>query len=832
MPPSRQSQLQLQDPEQDDRNTFFVNVLLPFALRKTFTYRVPYEMNNQLSPGRRVVVQFGKKKLFTGLIVAIHQIPPVDYTAKYLITILDNSPIVNDRQIAFWQWMASYYCTTAGEIMSAALPANMKLASETRIIPDETYEGDYAELPDKEYFVAEALEKEKELTISQISEILDQKSVMHIIKRLLDEGVVQIKEQLIRTYKPKTVSCVRLAPGLEAAEKQKKVFAELEKAPKQLEVFMNFLVLKQKKKHVEQKVLLKNSNTTSSTLNALSGKGILEVYPHQVGRVLDVDVEQHHLELAPFQETSLLEIKAAYREKQVVLLKGVTGSGKTHIYVKLIREAIAQGKQAMYIVPEIALTTQLITRLKSFFGKRIGIYHSKFSDNERVEIWMKLLKKEYDVVLGVRSALFLPFSNLGIVVVDEEHENTYKQHEPSPRYHARDSAIYLASLHQAKCLLGTATPSFESYHNVKMKKYGFSEINARFTAIEAPEIVLADLKQEKQRGTMKSHFSSLLLREMRTVLEQKEQVILFQNRRGYSPYLECQTCGWVPQCRNCDISLTYHKAIKQLRCHYCGHYQPVPVKCKACGNPSIMMKGFGTEKLEDELEIYFPDARILRMDQDTTRRKNALHRIISRFESGDADILVGTQMVTKGLDFKNVRLVGIMSADQMLSYPDFRAYERSFQLMAQVSGRAGRRKKRGKVVVQTFQTEHPIFQYLIKNDFEGFYQQQAAERNMYHYPPYFRLIKIVVKETDIEIVKTGSEELARRLRKHFAHEVLGPEFPPVARIRNKYQMNILLKFPKSTSVAKAKETIIHETDAFKNEKKFSKLHVIIDVDPV
>lgn len=829
-----QQKFQLEEHADESRLTLFADVILPLAVENAYTYRIPYGMNEQAEVGKRVLVQFGKRKVYTALIVKIHEHPPKEYTAKYIMDILDEVPIINERQLEFWGWISRYYCCTLGEVMDAALPANMKLKSETKVAVDPEWTGDLMGLSDNETLIVEALQHANELTLGQVMELLDQKTVMPLLKGLMEKDVIVLQEQLKRGYRPKLISCVRISNRFSAPGKMQDAFQLIHNAPKQQEVLMALQVLVRKEPFVEKKVLLEKAKASEGPLQGLLEKGIVEVFQHEVGRLQAEVKSQKQFELTEKQAQALQEIKELLPEKKTVLLHGTTGSGKTHLYLKLAKEVMEQGKQVLYLVPEIALTAQLIHRLQEYFGEDVAVYHSRFSDNERVEIWRDLQEGKYRIILGPRSALFLPYRDLGLVVVDEEHENSYKQFDPAPRYNARDAAIFLAHLHGGYSLLGTATPAFESYHNAESGKYGLVKLQSRFTDIQYPEVVLSDLKQERKRGTMKSHFSSMMLNEMRDVLEAKEQIILFQNRRGYSPFLECQTCGWVPYCKNCDISLTYHKGINQLRCHYCGYNRDVPHRCQACGNASVKMKGFGTEKLEDELQLFFPEARILRLDQDSTRGKKSLQEIITTFERGEADILVGTQMVTKGLDFNNVRMVGIMSADQMLSFPDFRAYERSYQLMGQVSGRAGRRKKRGRVIIQTFKPEQAIFSFLGMDDYEGFFRQHIEERATYQYPPFFRLIRLVLKDKELAKIKQASELLAQGLRKHFGHRVLGPEFPPVIRIKNRYLMHILLKFEKSSKMKmpEAKQLLLQEVEAFRQHKDFKSVWVNVDVDPL
>lgn len=819
------------DSDDSEFQTWFVEVILPLNLPQTYTYRVPSSMNKKVSVGQRVVVQFGKKRIYTALIVEIHQNPPKVYTAKYFLEILDEKPIINELQLKFWRWVADYYCCTMGDVMDAALPGNMKMESETKISLHPNYATTPYTLSEKEKIILEALQLQKVLTIGDIGELLDQKTILPHIKSLYEKGCIVLKEEVAETFKAKKETFVKPAFDTDHASTWQNLFEILEKAPKQSDILLAFKKLYQNEPILKRK-LLKTANASSAALDGLAEKGVLEVFEAEVDRVLAEEGKGWEYTLNPEQEKAIASVKNHFTDKDVVLLHGVTGSGKTHVFMHMMDETIAQGKQALYLVPEIALTAQLIQRLRAKYGKDIGIYHSKFNADERVEIWGKVLHKEYKIVLGVRSALFLPFAELGLLIIDEEHEHTFKQFEPAPRYHARDAGIFLMNLHGGKTLLGTATPSFDSYFNAQRNKYGLVRMHERFGNIQMPEIVLADLQQEHRKKSMKSHFSSVLYMEMQRVLSEGGQVILFQNRRGYAPLLECTSCGWTPTCQNCDISLTYHQSTHDIICHYCGYKEPSPKKCKACGNFTLKMLGYGTEKIEDELKIFFPEYKSLRMDQDTTRGKLAYSKIINAFEDGEAHILVGTQMVTKGLDFENVRLVGILNADQMLRYPDFRAVERSYQLMSQVSGRAGRRDIRGKVVIQTFNVNHPLFEYLLEHNYEGFYVNEIQERLDFKYPPFYKLVKISVRDEEQEKVKTAAHALADRLRDIYGPRVLGPEFPPVARIRGRYTMHIMLKFERrNMNMPEAKLVLQKEVENFKTSKEHKGVRIILDVDP-
>ncbi len=825
-----------------ERVTLFVDVILPLALPGTFTYRVPYELNDFVKIGQRVIVQFGKRRNYTALIYKIHKDAPVKYEAKYILTVLDEDAIINEFQLKHWEWIVSYYLCHLGEVMNASLPSAFKLSSETTIQLHPDFSKDYSELNEKEYLIAEALEIKNILTISEVSKILDLKKVFPVIKGLIEKKVILVEEEIQQRYKPRTEAYIKLREVYRNEESLKELFDKLEKkAPKQLEVLMNYINLSNHFAKIPipltRKVILNKVDKAASAVNQLIKKNVFELYYKEVSRLIkDKELSPNgQFEFNEFQEKAFQDIKTQFEQKDVVLLHGITSSGKTEIYIKLIQETLAKGKQVLYLLPEIALTTQIINRLRKYFGNKVGVYHSRYSDNERVEIWNSLLKdskNQFNIVIGARSAMFLPFSNLGLVIVDEEHDTSYKQNEPAPRYNARDAGIFLAHLHGAKTLLGSATPSYESYYNATSQKYGFVELMQRFGGFQLPEICVVDMKEETQKGLIKSHFTSVLLQHIATALKNNEQVILFQNRRGFSSWLECTTCNWIPMCKHCDVSLTYHKSTSQLTCHYCGYATKVPTQCPVCSSTNILTRGFGTEKIEDELPLFFPNARIARMDIDTTKKKNAYYQIINSFEEREIDILVGTQMVSKGLDFENVSIVGVLNADNMLSFPDFRAFERSFQLMSQVGGRAGRKNKQGKVIIQTFNPNHPVFKYVISNDFVNFYYDQLQERNKFNYPPIYRLVELTIKHKNIDLLNKAAKEIAELLRKSFGKRVLGPEYPMVSKIRNEYLKNILIKLEKDTSLQKAKEILISNLSIFKTHTEYKSLIISIDVDPM
>ena len=818
----------------------FVDVILPLPLQASFTYALPPEMDGQVQIGCRVVVSFGRKKFYTGIVRNVHYLKPQEYEVKEVSAVLDEHPILLPLQFRFWEWLADYYLCTQGDVYKAALPSGLKLESETVVEYNPDFEATEP-LSEREQKVLDLLAVEPEQTVTRLEKESGLKNILAVVKSLLEKDALFVKEELKRTYKPKTETRVRLT---EAACNERRLhffFDELQRrAPKQLDLLMKYIELSgclggREVKEVSKAELLKRSGATPAVFSGLVDKGVFEVYQQEVGRLETVSQAVMSLnELNVHQQRAFDEIRASFRVKNVCLLHGVTSSGKTEIYIHLIDEAIRQGKQVLYLLPEIALTTQITERLKRVFGSRLGIYHSKFPDAERVEVWQKQLSHEpYDIILGVRSSLFLPFQRLGLVIVDEEHENTYKQQDPAPRYHARNAAIILASMCGAKTLLGTATPSVESWYNAtEGGKYALVELKERYKEIQLPEIIPVDIKELQRKKRMNGPFSPLLLQYVREALEQKEQVILFQNRRGFAPMIECHTCGWVPKCKNCDVSLTYHKGLNQLTCHYCGYTQPVPRQCPACEGVDLRNRGFGTEKIEDDVKAIFPEARVARMDLDTTRTRTAYERIIHDFQQGRTDILIGTQMVSKGLDFDHVSVVGILNADTMMNYPDFRAYERAFQLMAQVAGRAGRKNKRGRVVLQTKSIDHPIIPQVMHNDFEGMVAGQLAERQLFRYPPYYRLVYVYLKHRNEQLLDVMAQTMAAKLRAVFGARVLGPDKPPVARIQTLFIRKIVLKIETNAPMARARQLLVQVQQEMVAEDRFKSLIVYYDVDPM
>jgi primosomal protein N' (replication factor Y) len=813
---------------------YFIDVILPIPLKQTFTYEVNKDEAMFLKQGMRVAVPFGKSKLYTGIVYAIHSVAPQGYETKSIDQILDEHPIVNGIQIKHWEWMADYYMCTLGEVLRAALPNAFLLESETIITLINKTPQDESKLSDQEFLVLEALQLQSSLHINDIRSILDKKNVVSILQNLLEKGLIGVQEEVYEKYSPKIKRYIKLSSVYASEESLKKLLDSLTRAPKQRQVLMTLFMLSSKEnKPIESIFLQKKSETSSSVINSLVSKGVLEEYFIQKDRIAYEGEDSSDIKkLSDAQSEALKNIKTSFLTKNTVLLHGVTSSGKTEIYVQLIEEILQQKKQVLYMLPEIALTTQLISRLQYYFGENISVYHSKYSISERVEVWNNVLenKPKAQIIIGARSSLFLPFSKLGLIIVDEEHEPSFKQYAPSPRYNGRDSAVVLAKLHNAKVLMGSATPSLESYYNAKNNRYGLITLKKRFGNVMMPAIELVDIKEKHRKKLMNGHFSDRLLEEINVSLKNNEQVILFQNRRGYSPVIECNTCGVSPQCPNCDVSLTYHQYKNQLRCHYCGYNVPKMVSCIACGSETLDHKGFGTEQIELELKELFPDHRIARMDQDTTKRKHAHAKIIEALELQEIDILVGTQMLAKGLDFRHVSLVGVMNADNLLNFPDFRAHERSFQLLQQVAGRAGRTKKRGKVIIQTYNPYHQILQQVSTNSFDEMYKQEMEDRNQFKYPPYYRMIKIVVKERSFQKMDKASIWLANALKIKLKENVLGPETPSVGRIRNMFITNILVKIPKNQSLSKTKGYVNSIMRNFNSIKEFSSVRVIMDVD--
>lgn len=814
----------------------FADVILPLALPKNYTYSVPADMRETIKLGSRVAVQLGKQKKYTGIVKALHDQAPLDYKTKDILDILDKDPVVYPNQLKFWQWLASYYMCTEGEVLNAALPAHLKLSSETLLLFNDSFGDDFSTLNDSEYMIAEALHIRKELRIEEVQLILDRSDVMSVIKSLIEKKVLLVYEELKEVYKEKKENYVQLHAEYEPEERLSDLFNELGRAPKQMELLLAYLHLVKTQGSVLQSELLKKSGASPAQLKGLVDKNILWIEKRTVDRVPGGGKAnaQIDFELSAAQQTALEALHHSFESKQVTLLHGVTSSGKTQLYMKLIEEYAATGKQVLYLLPEIALTAQIVRRLQKHFGTRIGIYHSRFNNNERVEIWNKVKTGELQIILGARSSLLLPFHDLGLVILDEEHDASYKQQDPAPRYHARDAAIYYAGLFNAKVLLGSATPALESYYNATQDKYGLVELSERFGGVAMPEIEIIDLKKEKAEKTMQENFTPQLKNAIGNSLNAQKQVILFQNRRGYSPFLMCTTCGWIPNCKNCDVSLTYHRNQDKLQCHYCGTSYPYVYTCAACGSThTLIPKNFGTEKIEDDLIQVFPEAKVARMDMDAVRNKDSHNKMIQLLEERGIDILVGTQMVVKGLDFDNVNLIGILSADSLLSFPDFRVNERAFQLMEQVSGRAGRRDGKGKVIIQASNINHPILRFVTTHDYKAMYESEIAERQNFGYPPFFRLLKITLKHKKQQVVEQAAHILSGWLRPHIGAQLVGPAVPLVGRVRNNYLQEMLIKLPRDTKViAQTKQLLKEHFVMLQAEKQYRSVIIVPDVDCV
>jgi len=815
----------------------YADVILPLALQAIYTYSVPFEMEKMIQPGVRVVVSFGQRRLYSALVYRVHSNRPQINQVKDILQVIDTTPIVLSNQFKLWEWLAEYYMCSLGEVMKAALPSGLKMESDTYIASGDV---DGIDLTDEEMTLIHLLGQKRKLTIQQLTQKSGLKHPMSVIKSMLERKLLFITEDIESDYRPKTENYIALTPEYSDEKKLCELIDTLKRAPAQQRLILAIASQATTPNDLStarilRKTLLEKVGVSASVLKSLIDKGFLIQEEVSTSRIDDLNndkVIRTPLTLEDFQINALNEIQSQFSSHGVVLLHGVTSSGKTELYIHLINQSLQNGKQVLYLLPEIALTTQIINRLRKVFGNRVGVYHSKFSDAQRVEVYLKMLSEEpFDIILGVRSSIFLPFSRLGLVIVDEEHENTFKQYNPAPRYHARDTAIVLAKQVGAKVLLGTATPAVETYYNAKSGKFGLVKMLERFSGLELPRTIVVDTRDARKRKRMKSHFSDTLLNAIENALSQKEQVILFQNRRGYAPFIECADCGWVPHCEHCDVTLTYHKFTNQLTCHYCGFGMEQMGSCFACGSTNLQPKGFGTEKVEDELAVFFPDAVIERIDLDSTRSRSSYERIISGFEQGKIDILVGTQMVSKGLDFDRVSLVGILNADNMLNFPDFRAFERSFQLITQVSGRAGRKGKQGLVIIQTAQPDHPVIKSVIGNNFFTFWEWQLAERNRFHYPPFYRLIRISLKHKDKHHLEDTAENLAKTLKHSLGENVLGPEPPIIARVQGLYILEILVKVKREQPLQRIKEFVGYSIAMLKQKKETSTVVITIDVDP-
>jgi len=819
----------------------FAQVILPLSLHDSFTYRVPESMENEIGPGKRVIVQFGKRRLYAALVRSVSSSKPGDLDdLKEVLQVLDEHPVVLPKNFELWDWMATYYCCTLGDVFRAALPTGLKLESKTKVFLTNSDEMHALSTEEQELLrvVSDGVN-----VIADLEKKLGDNFSYKALKSLQEKELIYAEEKLQSKYRPRTERFVKLHSTITSEEILSGKFETLKRAKKQEALLQHFCHVtkvfeKDALSEISKKELFKDTSFSSAHLNGLSEKQILVEFQKKVSRLDDEKIEQTSLNLLNrYQAAAYDEIKSIFETKQVTLIHGITASGKTEIYIHLIDEVIKSGKQALYLVPEIALTTQIIQRLKNVFGNKVGIYHSKLNSQERVEVWEKTLKfkddpkEAYQVVLGARSSVFLPFSDLGLIIVDEEHENSFKQFDPAPRYHARDMAVVLGAQNNAKVLLGSATPSYESYYNANHGKYGLVNLNKRHSEMELPEVMVADVKRAHKRREMHSILTPQLYELMNEALDKKEQTILFQNRRGYSPFVECFTCGHIPKCTRCDVSLTYHKYKKRLTCHYCGYSVPLPDRCDECGSPEIKSRGFGTEKIEDEIKPLFRNARIARMDLDTTQTKNAFEKIVKNLEEGKTNILIGTQMVTKGLDFEHVSVVGILNADNLLNFPDFRAYERAYQLIAQVAGRAGRKHKQGKVVIQTSQPDHPLMELIRTQDYHKMLKEQFEERQLFKYPPFYRLIKVVVKHKNEQKVDQVAKQLADLLKQNQELTILGPESPLIGRIQLWHHKEIWLKINRQLNSDSVKKWLMKAVKLVQYAPSNSNCQINIDVDP-
>lgn len=827
----------------ESTKTLFAELLLPVPIPKLFTYRVPHAMNSIVQVGQRAIVQFGDRKILTGIISTIHEQPPKEYEAKYILELLDDFPAITDLQFKLFRWIADYYLCTPGEVMNAALPAGLKLSSESMVQIHPSFQFEESTLPfsEKEMILLKKLEQES-LSYTEISKLLGVKHLYSILKSLVGKEAILLFEEVKEKYKPKTEKMVRLHGVYLTEEKLHELFDTLSSKPKQEAVLLRYLQevpvlhdVESNKKGLNRKKLL-NHDISESSLSTLIKNNVFEEFHVIISRFEpeEKDSETSYIQLSEDQKHAQNEIIRNFTSQNITLLYGITGSGKTEIYVNLIKQALEGGSQVLYLLPEIALTTQIVQRLKKIFGTTMGVYHSKFSDSERVEVWNGVLNGRFKFVVGVRSSVFLPFDNLGLIIVDEEHDASYKQQEPAPRYHARDVAIMMGQIHHAKVLLGSATPSVETYYHAQQGKFGLVKLHKRFGEAQLPRVILADMGQERKQKTIKGEFSGTLLKNIEDALSRKEQVIIFQNRRGYSPMMSCEDCGWVPKCVNCAVSLTYHQYRQALVCHYCGYRQVLPNQCPTCSSTRIKTVGYGTEKLEEELKVHFPEANVQRMDLDTTRSKTGYETIIEQFEKGETNILVGTQMVTKGLDFDHVSLVGIFNADRMIHFPDFRSHERAYQLITQVSGRAGRRDKPGIVVIQTSSPDHPLLNTILTHQNDAFYQSQILDREQHYYPPFTRIIEITIKHTDKKVCRATATVLVEALRNNLGGvRILGPGEPMISKIRNQYLMSILIKVPRTKGdLGTLKHSLQVMINNLLKDKDHRSTRVIVDVDPV
>ena len=820
--------------------TRFADVILPLPLYSTFTYRIPDVMGD-VKIGSRVLVPFGRKKYYTAIVVLVHHNEPKEYAVKEILSLLDENPILRHPQLKFWSWIADYYLCSPGEVLKAAVPAGLKVESETFVTVNPDYEdSEDCKLNEREQIIYNLVGSRDKVQLNEIANATGFKNIETVVSRMLEKDAIYVAEKVVNNYRPKTEVCIAL--NLEHGDKDglHKYFDMVQRSNKQESLLLAYLDLSRwlqsgEPREVKKAELLERSGISQAVLSAVINKGILRQYKKEINRFANRVVHTKEIPtLSDEQSRALYEIRTSFKDKNITLLHGVTSSGKTSIYVHLIDEMLKKGRQVLYLVPEIALTTQLTQRLQLIFGDKLIIYHSKFSDNERVDIWKKLLNSnEPCVVIGVRSSVFLPFADLGLVIVDEEHDTSYKQQDPAPRYNGRNAAIVLAQMHGAKTLLGSATPAIESYHNAETGRYGLVSLLTRYEDVELPEVDVIDTREARRKKEMNGMFSGRLIGLCRKSLDAGEQVILFQNRRGYAPMVRCKQCEWIPKCENCDVSLTYHKHVNSLTCHYCGYTIQLPSICPACKMPTIEIVGYGTERIEDEVEAVFPNDKIARMDLDTTRNKNSYEKLIEDFSSQKMNILVGTQMVTKGLDFAGVSTVGILNADTMINFPDFRSDERAFDMMEQVSGRAGRKSKQGRVVIQTSDVKHPVIGFVKSHDYLGFYKYELNERERFGYPPFTKIINIYLKHRDDNTLTEMSVRYSNMLREVFKHRVLGPESPMIARVQNFHIRQIVLKMENEASMPKVKNILRQIYENMLNaDSRMKTVILYYDVDPM
>ena len=812
----------------------YADVILPLPLPKPFTYKLSEKESKVLKVGYRVAVSFGKRKIYTGIISRLHNNDPLNYEVKPIEFIYDTKPIVDQKRIDFWTWMSKYYFSPIGDILKAAVPSTLLLQSESIISRIDTSKEEINKMTDNEYLIYEALELE-DIRIEDINLITDRKTVYPIIQKMIQSGYIELKQQIQEKYKPKLVKFIRLATHIKSEEIIEDILNDM-RFQKQKEILMTILTIgKNKNNWIKLSELKNHLSFSNSSLKSLESKKIIEIKIFQEDRNIEKKSDsKKKIVLSKSQSEVLKQINSEFKNKDVVLLEGVTSSGKTEIYLKIIEKYLNNNKQVLYLLPEISLTTQIIQKLKNSFGNKVSVFHSRHSIHERTEVWRNVEenKKNAQIIIGARSSLFLPFNNLGLIVIDEEHENSYKQQEPSPRYHARDSAIVLSRLHKSKIILGSATPSIESSKNARNGKYGWVNLKVRYGGIQMPLIETIDIKEELINDNMNGLFSKKLIDEIEETLKDDKQIILFRNRRGYASIWMCNTCGHHINCDNCDVTLTYHNVSNNLKCHYCGFSTKTPKTCSMCGVDSMINKGDGTQQIEESIREYFPKARVSRMDWDTTRGKWSFDKIINSFSKHEIDILIGTQMVTKGLDFNNVKLVGVLNTDHFLNFPNFRAHEKAFQVLTQVAGRAGRKGTQGKVLLQTFQPNHPIIQHVINNDYNGMFKSQLTERDEYKYPPYVRLIKLTIKDKSFDKVNIACEWLDKMMRRSYKGDILGPVYPEISRVRNKYQKQFIIKLQNIDSINQFRNILNKTLISFDSISKYRSVKVVVDVDPL